>query len=179
MSKKNIKNNKKNSIRKNYKIEALEPRLMMSADPVIDFSGNNELNTQLTALYDSIESNLDSKVSSYTSDIKTSGLTLNDANGDAFSNVSDLLKNVSSKIKSEISTAFSAAKIDAQNELNTINEKLPEGESDVTTLGVNSFLGFVSNHLPTGTTASISGSKITFNAKFTDSFEIGELGLVG
>ena len=45
---------------------------MMSADPVIDFSDNNELNTQLTALYDSIESNLDSKVSSYTSDIKTS-----------------------------------------------------------------------------------------------------------
>lgn len=27
MSKKNIKNNKKNSNRKNYKIEALEPRL--------------------------------------------------------------------------------------------------------------------------------------------------------
>ena len=31
MSKKNIKNNKKNSTRKNYKIESLEPRLMMSA----------------------------------------------------------------------------------------------------------------------------------------------------
>ncbi|SHK55213.1 hypothetical protein SAMN05720470_101693 [Fibrobacter sp. UWOV1] len=29
MSKKNIKNNKKNSNRKNYKIESLEPRLMM------------------------------------------------------------------------------------------------------------------------------------------------------
>ena len=29
MSKKNIKNNKKNSNRKNFKIEALEPRLMM------------------------------------------------------------------------------------------------------------------------------------------------------
>ena len=31
MSKKNIKNNKKNTTRKNYKIEALEPRLMMDA----------------------------------------------------------------------------------------------------------------------------------------------------
>ncbi len=31
MSKKNIKSNKKNSTRKNYKIEALEPRLMMDA----------------------------------------------------------------------------------------------------------------------------------------------------
>lgn len=31
MSKKNIKNNKKNSTRKSYKIEALEPRLMMDA----------------------------------------------------------------------------------------------------------------------------------------------------
>lgn len=33
MSKKNIKNNKKNSTRKNYKIEALEPRLLMDAAP--------------------------------------------------------------------------------------------------------------------------------------------------
>lgn len=172
MSKKNIKNNKKNTTRKNYKIESLEPRLMMSADPVIDFSDNNELNTQLTALYDSIESNLDSKVSSYTSDIKTSGLTLNDANGDAFSNVSDLLKNVSSKIKSEISTAFSAAKIDAQNELNTINEKLPEGESDVTTLGVNSFLGFVSNHLPTGTICFKSMTATGFLTNFSSSVSL-------
>ena len=80
MSKKNIKNNKKNSTRKNYKIEALEPRLMMDADPVIDFTDPNEVDAQLTALYDSVESNLDSEVSSYTSDIKTSGLTLNDAN---------------------------------------------------------------------------------------------------
>lgn len=31
MSKKNIKSNKKNSNRKNFKIEALEPRLMMDA----------------------------------------------------------------------------------------------------------------------------------------------------
>ena len=31
MSKKNIKNNKKNSTRKNYKIEPLEPRLMKDA----------------------------------------------------------------------------------------------------------------------------------------------------
>ena len=173
------KNNKKNSTRKNYKIEALEPRLMMDAAPVIDFTNPNEVDAQLTALYDSVESNLDSKVSSYTSDIKTSGLTLNDANGDAFSNVSDLLKNVSSKIKSDIFTAFSAAKIDAQNELNTINEKLPEGESDVTTLGVNSFLGFVSNHLPTGTKATISGSKISFDIAFSKTLKIKELGLVG
>ena len=31
MSKKNIKNNKKKSTRNNYKIESLEPRLMMDA----------------------------------------------------------------------------------------------------------------------------------------------------
>ncbi|MBR5413527.1 MAG: LEPR-XLL domain-containing protein [Fibrobacter sp.] len=124
MSKKNIKNNKKNSTRKNYKIEPLEPRLMMSADPVIDFSDNNELNTQLTALYDSIESNLDSKVSSYTSDIKTSGLTLNDANGDAFSNVSDFLKDVGDNVKSDISQAFALAKSEAQNALAAINAEL-------------------------------------------------------
>ena len=30
----NIKNNKKNSTHKNYKIEALEPRLMMDAEPL-------------------------------------------------------------------------------------------------------------------------------------------------
>ena len=31
MSKKNIKNNKKKNVRKNFKIEALEPRLLMDA----------------------------------------------------------------------------------------------------------------------------------------------------
>ena len=33
MSKKNIKSNKKKNTRNNYKIEALEPRLMMDGDP--------------------------------------------------------------------------------------------------------------------------------------------------
>ncbi len=32
MSKKNIKNNKKKNVRKNFKIEALEPRLLMDGD---------------------------------------------------------------------------------------------------------------------------------------------------
>ena len=125
MSKKNIKNNKKNSTRKNYKIEALEPRLMMSADPVIDFSDNNELNTQLTALYDSIESNLDSKVSSHATEIKTSfGLMFNETSGDALSNVSDFLKDVGDNVKSDISQAFALAKSEAQNALAAINAEL-------------------------------------------------------
>ena len=98
--------------------------MMMDAAPVIDFTDPNEVDAQLTALYDSIESNLDSKVSSYTSDIKTSGLTLNDANGDAFSNVSDFLKDVGDNVKSDISQAFALAKSEAQNALAAINAEL-------------------------------------------------------
>ena len=43
MSKKNIKNNKKKNVRKNFKIEALEPRLLMDASV-------NEWNDELNAL---------------------------------------------------------------------------------------------------------------------------------
>lgn len=43
MSKKNIKNNNKKNVRKNFKIEALEPRLLMDASV-------NEWNDELNAL---------------------------------------------------------------------------------------------------------------------------------
>ncbi len=48
MSKKNIKNNKKKNVRKNFKIEALEPRLLMDAS-VSDWS--DELNALNVGAY--------------------------------------------------------------------------------------------------------------------------------
>ena len=55
MSKKNIKNNKKNSTRKNYKIEALEPRLMMDAS-ADNWLAENALtqSTQMNSFVDNI-----------------------------------------------------------------------------------------------------------------------------
>ena len=69
MSKKNIKNNKKNSIRKNYKIESLEPRLMMSADPVIDFTDPDVVEAQLAELYTESENQTVTSVSNQTQSI--------------------------------------------------------------------------------------------------------------
>ena len=55
MSKKNIKNNKKKSTRKNYKIEALEPRLMMDAS-ADNWLAENALtqSTQMNSFVDNI-----------------------------------------------------------------------------------------------------------------------------
>ena len=55
MSKKNIKNNKKNSTRKNYKIEALEPRLMMSAE-----SSLIDLEQQIESVSDNVDNYVNS-----------------------------------------------------------------------------------------------------------------------
>ena len=63
MSKKNIKSNKKNSVRKSFKIEALEPRLMMSADPVIDFTDPDVVEAQLAELYTKSENQTATSVS--------------------------------------------------------------------------------------------------------------------
>ena len=99
--------------------------MMMDAAPVIDFTDPNEVDAQLTALYDSVESNLDSEVSSHATELKTSsGLILNETSGDALSNVSDFLKDVGDNVKSDISQAFALAKSEAQNALAAINAEL-------------------------------------------------------
>ena len=51
MSKKKLKNKAQNS---DYKIEALEPRLMMSADPVIDVDDLSNLSTQFETISDRV-----------------------------------------------------------------------------------------------------------------------------
>lgn len=69
MNTKKIKKSVKQSTKNNYRIEALEPRLMMSADAPIDLSDNNAVDNQLSALYVSLESCIDNSVSNQTNTI--------------------------------------------------------------------------------------------------------------
>ena len=50
MNMKKIKKSVKKSTKNNYRIEALEPRLMMSADPVIDVDDLSNLSTQFETI---------------------------------------------------------------------------------------------------------------------------------
>lgn len=69
MNMKKIKKSVKKSTKNNYRIEALEPRLMMSADAPIDLSDNNAVDNQLSALYVSLERGIDNSVSNQTNTI--------------------------------------------------------------------------------------------------------------
>lgn len=65
MSKRNVKKEKGSE----FKIEALEPRYMMSADAPIDLSENNAVDNQLSALFVSLERGIDNSVSNQTNTI--------------------------------------------------------------------------------------------------------------
>ena len=91
MSKKNIKNNKKNSTRKNYKIEALEPRLMMDADSSFDPETSS-----LATVYTNLESAVEAEVLNKTDDVNSAAVFLKDSSDNDISEV-DLSRN--SKLK--------------------------------------------------------------------------------
>lgn len=119
MSKKNIKNNKKNSTRKNYKIESLEPRLMMDADS--DF---NPETSSFATLYTNLESAVETEVLNKTDDVHSAAVFLKDSSDNDISEVSQILSKVKSEVRSNVETAFKSAKIDAKN----YKDKLEVGE---------------------------------------------------
>ncbi len=119
--------NKKNSTRKNYKIEALEPRLMMDADSSFDPETSN-----LATLYTNLESAVDAEVLNNTDNVNSAAVFLKDSSGNDISEVSQILSKVKSEVRSNVENAFESAKTDAKNYI----DKLEVGE-----------LGFVKNHV--------------------------------
>ena len=111
MSKKNIKNNKNKSNRKNFKIEALEPRLMMDAAPIIDFADSNVVEAQLAELYTKSENQTATAVSNQTQSIV---FQMKDSADQSLSQISDFLKNVETDVKSLVNASFDDAKAKAE-----------------------------------------------------------------
>ena len=154
--------NKKNL--NNYKIEHLERREMFSADAPIDLSDNNAVDNQLSALYVSLESCIDNSVSNQTNTI---GYRIKDEIGNTFSNISDLLDNVSTNVKLNVQNAFANAKAQAVEGL----------EDNETTVNASTLLGYFEESLPQGFSTTVVGSKITVGYDLVQSVTIGELGL--
>lgn len=100
------KNDKKRIGAFNYKIESLEPRMMMNADVVLD-----DLEDNLSSISTTVESAL-----SEVDDLQLSGLGL----GESLDSASAYFSGVGSNIQSLISTA-----------LENYREALPEGTASV------------------------------------------------
>ena len=113
------KNNKKNSTRKNYKIEALEPRLMMDADSNFDPETSS-----LATVYTNLESAVEAEVLNKTDDVNSAAVFLKDSSGIDISEVSQILSKVKSEVRSNVENAFESAKTDAKNYI----DKLEVGE---------------------------------------------------
>lgn len=102
--------NKKNSTRKNYKIEALEPRLMMDADSNFDPETSS-----LATLYTNLESAVEAEVLNNTDNVNSAAVFLKDSSGNDISEVSQILSKVKSEVRSNVENAFESAKTDAKN----------------------------------------------------------------
>ena len=172
MSKRNVKKEKGSE----FKIEALEPRYMMSADAPIDFSDDTTLATQLSSACSIIENTLNSEASAITGNVASTGLELKGNDDALYSSFHDLLGNVGSDIRTTIQNALSQAKIDAQNEIAAINAAHPN-DPPVTSVSSSSFLSLLENRLPEFFTTGVSGSKITIGYSLEKFLSLDEIGL--
>ena len=176
MSKKNIKNNKKISNRKNYKIEALEPRLMMDADS--DF---NPETSSFATLYTNLESAVETEVLNKTDDVHSAAVFLKDSSDNDISEVSQILSKVKSEVRSNVETAFESAKFDAKKYIDNYNEEHKDEENftAITSIKTSKFLEYFGQKLGTSNTVSVTGSKVNVSYNYNnykDKLEVGELG---
>ena len=140
MSKKNIKNNKKNSTRKNYKIEALEPRLMMDAAPVIDFTDPDVVEAQLAELYTESENQTATAVSNQVQSIV---FQMKDSADQSLTQISDFLKNVETDVKNLVNASFDDAKAKAEAYINEFNSNPDLDEKNkIHSVDTSIFLGY-------------------------------------
>ena len=173
MSKKNIKNNKKNSTRKNYKIEALEPRLMMDADS--DF---NPETSCLATVYTNLESAVETEVLNKTDDVHSAAVFLKDSSDNDISEVSQILSKVKSEVRSNVETAFKSAKTDAKNYIDNYNEEHKDEENftAITSIKTSKFLEYFGQKLGNSNPVTVTGSKVNVSYNYKDKLEVGELG---
>ncbi|PWJ67895.1 hypothetical protein SAMN05720473_101779 [Fibrobacter sp. UWB15] len=140
MSKKNIKNNKKNSTRKNYKIEALEPRLMMDAAPVIDFTDPDVVEAQLAELCTESENQTATAVSNQVQSIV---FQMKDSADQSLTQISDFLKNVETDVKNLVNASFDDAKAKAEAYINEFNSNPDLDEKNkIHSVDTSIFLGY-------------------------------------
>lgn len=134
------KNNKKNSTRKNYKIEALEPRLMMDAAPVIDFTDPDVVESQLIELYTESENQTATSVSGLS---QTINIQMKDAADQSLSVMSDFLKNVETDVKNLVNASFDDAKAKAEAYVNEFNSNPDLDEKNkIHSVDTSIFLGY-------------------------------------
>lgn len=176
------KNNKKNSTRKNYKIEALEPRLMMDADSNFDPEVAG-LESQIDALYTELETAVSSEVDSFSDEVNSSHIFVKDSNDNTGLKVSDLLGELNEKIKNEVKTdvvaAFKSAIVDAKNDIDNLNKELSDTDPKVTSIPTSQYLSHVEKYLNKNKVVSkknIDGSKIELSYNFKGDFSLKELG---
>lgn len=134
------KNNKKNSTRKNYKIEALEPRLMMDAAPVIDFTDPDVVESQLIELYTESENQTATAVSNQVQSIV---FQMKDSADQSLAQISDLLKNVETNVKNLVNASFDDAKAKAEAYINEFNSNPDLDEKNkIHSVDTSIFLGY-------------------------------------
>ena len=173
MSKKNIKNNKKNSTRKNYKIESLEPRLMMDADSSFDPETSS-----LATVYTNLESAVEAEVLNKTDDVNSAAVFLKDSSDNDISEVSQILSKVKSEVRSIVENAFESAKTDAKNYIDNYNEEHKNDEhfTAITSIKTSKFLEYFDQKLGNSNTVTVTGSKVNVSYNYKGKLEVGELG---
>ena len=191
---KNVKSNNKNtkksaskakkSTRNNYKIESLEPRLMMDADSGFDAEHLNEYAEQI----ESISGNIGEQVSSAVNSIEgfdASKLGLAESVGSFTTMFGESVDSLKTTIADKVNTVLTQSLDQARTAIEQANANLAEGVDPISKLSlselvdtyVKDFLESEQGEAYRGLTFSAEGSKLTVGIDLSETKSLENLGV--
>ena len=191
---KNVKSNNKNtkksaskakkSTRNNYKIESLEPRLMMDADSGFDAEHLDEYAEQI----ESISSNMGEQVSAAVNSIEgfdASKLGLVESVGSFATMFGESVDSLKTTIADKVNTVLTQSLDQARTAIEQANASLEQGAEPISKLSlselvdtyVKDFLESEQGEAYKGLTFSAEGSKLTVGIDLSESKSLENLGV--
>ncbi|WP_290730139.1 MULTISPECIES: LEPR-XLL domain-containing protein [unclassified Fibrobacter] len=191
---KNVKSNNKNikksapkakkSTRNNYKIESLEPRLMMDADPGFDVEHLNDYAEQI----ESISGNMGEQVSAAVNSIEgfdASKLGLAESVGSFTTMFGESVDTLKTTIADKVNDVLTQSLDMARTAIEQANANLEQGVEPITKLSLTKLVDtYVKNFLESeqgeeyrGLTFSAEGSRLTVGIDLSESKSLENLGV--
>ena len=169
MNMKKIKKSVKKSTKNNYRIEALEPRLMMSADPVIDVDDLSNLSTQFETISDRVFDETTSLFNTFcVIDTELDNLNIVDRVNNGVNSIKDLVEDSLATAKGTLQNLLGEASTYIKGEVDNFNDNIAaQAESTQSAITQISLKDFATKYLKDFVNAHPEYKDFTFN--YTDS----------
>lgn len=169
MNMKRIKKSVKKSTKNNYRIEALVPRLMMSADPVIDVDDLSNLSTQFETISDRVFDETTSLFNTFcVIDAELDNLNIADRVNNGVNSIKDLVEDSLATAKGTLQNLLGEASTYIKGEVDNFNDNIAaQAESTQSAITQISLKDFATKYLKDFVNAHPEYKDFTFN--YTDS----------